>query len=210
MPKDDRRKKKAIRSSAKPTIYVIAGPNGSGKTTFSTEFLPHFVDCRIFLNADLIAAGLSPFDPESQNVTAGRLLLSNVKLLMKERTTFGLETTLSGRSYVRLFRNAKRRGFRIVLFFLWLPSVSLALSRVKNRVVQGGHHVPSNMIRRRYRAGMRNLTTVYKPLIDEMWLYDASTMPPKCFAIQRSQAMTIQDSKRLIRFQLGVRKKGSK
>jgi predicted ABC-type ATPase len=209
MPKKARRKKRATHSSAKPTIYVIAGPNGAGKTTFSAEFLPHFAKCRIFLNADLIAAGLSPFDPESQNVTAGRLVLSNVKLLLKAQTTFGLETTLSGRSYVRLFRNAKRRGFRIVLFFLWLPSVSLALLRVKNRVKQGGHHVPANLIRRRYRSGMRNLTTVYKPLIDEMWLYDASTLPPTCFAIQRLRGMTIQDSKRLIRFQLDVRKKGS-
>jgi predicted ABC-type ATPase len=210
MPKDDRRKKKTKPSSAKPTIYVIAGPNGAGKTTFSAEFLPHFANCRNFLNADLIAAGLSPFDPESQNVNAGRLLLSNVKLLLKARRTFGLETTLSGRSYVRLFRNAKRRGYRIVFFFLWLPSVSLALSRVENRVKQGGHHVPTNVIRRRYRLGLRNLITVYKPVIDEMWLYDASTMPPTCFAIQRSQAMTIQDSKRLIRFQLDIRKKGSK
>lgn len=207
MPKGDRRNK-AKRTSVTPTIYVIAGPNGAGKTTFSVEFLPHVANCRIFLNADLIAAGLSPLDPESQNVAAGKLLLSYVKQCVKSQSTFGLETTLSGRSYARLFRNAKQRGFRIVLFFLWLPSVSLALARVENRVKQGGHHVPANVIRRRFRSGLRNLINVYKPVADELWLYDASTLPPNGFAIQRPEGTMIRDSRRFIQFQSACRKKG--
>ena len=105
-----------------PTVYVIAGPNGAGKTTFANEFLPDFVNCREFLNADLIAAGLSPFAPETQNLRAGRLLLTRIKELTGAKQDFGFETTLSGRSYVRLLNEMKNDGYRILLFFLWLPS----------------------------------------------------------------------------------------
>src|SRR5271167_4621598 len=102
-----------------PTVYVIAGPNGAGKTTFANEFLPDFVDCREFLNADLIAAGLSPFAPETENVRAGRLLLTRVRELTRARKDFGFETTLAGRSYARRFADMRKRGYRTVLFFLW-------------------------------------------------------------------------------------------
>ena len=133
-----------------PTVYVIARPNGAGKTTFSAEFLPDFVNCREFLNADLIAAGLSPFAPETQNLRAGRLLLTRIKELTGAKQDFGFETTLSGRSYVRLLNEMKNDGYRILLFFLWLPSADLAVARVKNRVRQGGHNVPEPVIRRRF------------------------------------------------------------
>src|SRR5439155_14228488 len=114
--------------------YVIAGPNGAGKTTFASEFLPDFVQCREFLNADLIAAGLSPFAPESQNLRAGRLLLERIRELANTRADFGFETTLSGRTYVKLLGGMKASGYRIVLFFLWLPSAEMAIARVENRV----------------------------------------------------------------------------
>ena len=120
-----------------PTVYVIAGPNGAGKTTFAAEFLPGFVDCRQFVNADLIAAGLSPFAPETQNVKAGRLLLERIGELAAAREDFGFETTLSGRTHAHLLGGLKRDGYRVVLFFLWIPSADLAVSRVANRVRQG-------------------------------------------------------------------------
>ena len=139
-----------------PTVYVIAGPNGAGKTTFATEFLPDFVNCREFLNADLIAAGLSPFAPETQDVRAGRLLLTRIKELTAAKETFGFETTLSGRGYIRLFEKMRINGYRIVVFYLWLPSADMAVARVKARVRQGGHNVPESVVRRRYGVGLRN------------------------------------------------------
>src|SRR5438309_10366142 len=109
-----------------PTVYVAAGANGAGKTTFAAEFLPEFVRCREFLNAGLIAAGLSPFAPETQNVRAGRLVLERIGELADERADFGFETTLSGRTYVKLLGDMKASGYHIVLFFLWLPSAEMA------------------------------------------------------------------------------------
>ena len=138
-----------------PTVYVIAGPNGAGKTTFASKFLPGFVQCREFLNADLIAAGLSPFAPETQNVRAGRLLLERIEALAGERADFGFETTLSGRTYVKLLGDMKAMGYRLVLFFLWLPSAEMAVARVESRVKGGGHGVPPEDVERRYSAGLR-------------------------------------------------------
>ena len=165
-----------------PTVYVIAGPNGAGKTTFANEFLPDFVNCREFLNADLIAAGLAPFAPETQNFRAGRLLLARIKELTQAKRDFGFETTLSGRSYVPMLKEMKQNGYRIVLFFLWLPSADLAIARVNNRVLQGGHNVPEPVIRRRFDSGIQNLVRLYMPRMDAWWLYDASRLPPKIVA----------------------------
>jgi predicted ABC-type ATPase len=170
------------RDVGSPTVYVITGPNGAGKTTFANEFLPDFVDCREFLNADLIAAGLAPFAPETQNFRAGRLLLTRVKELTKAKKDFGFETTLSGRGYVPMLKEMKEDGYRIVLFFLWLPRSDLAVARVKNRVWQGGHHVPEQIIRRRFKSGIQNLFQLYMPILDAWWLYDASRLPPKIVA----------------------------
>ena len=177
-------------TSQPPTAYVIAGPNGAGKTTFASEFLPDFVDCREFLNADLIAAGLSPFAPESQNVLAGRLLLQRMKQLTHDRRGFGIETTLAGRSYFQLFGEMKRIGYRLDVFFLWLPSADLAVSRVTNRVRQGGHNVPEMDIRRRFDSGLRNFFKLYRPLIDEWWIYDASRLPPSIVASEKFGQLT--------------------
>jgi predicted ABC-type ATPase len=160
------------------TVYVIAGPNGAGKTTFATEFLPDFVHCREFLNADLIAAGLSPFAPETQNVRAGRLLLTRIKELAEARENFGFETTLSGRGYVNLFKRLRTNGYEIVMFFLWLPSADMAVSRVRARVRQGGHHVPEHVVRRRYTSGLSNLRNLYWPIANIVWLLDGSEFPP--------------------------------
>jgi predicted ABC-type ATPase len=165
-----------------PTAYVIAGPNGAGKTTFATEFLPDFVKCREFLNADLIAAGLSPFAPETQNMRAGRLLLERIRELSKAREDFGFETTLAGRIHVKLLTDLQRWGYRIDLFFLWLPSAEVAIRRVAQRVSEGGHAVPEDVVRRRLVSGVRNLFQLYGPRVDSWWLYDASRMPPSPIA----------------------------
>jgi predicted ABC-type ATPase len=175
-----------------PTIYVIAGANGAGKTTFASQFLPDFVQCREFLNADLIAAGLSPFAPETQNVRAGRLLLERIRELADDRANFGFETTLSGRFYVKLLGDRRGSGYRIILFFLWLPSAEVALARVENRVKEGGHSVPAEEVRRRYGAGLRNLFRLYRPILDGWWLYDASRLPPELIAKEEQGRLTIK------------------
>ena len=152
-------------SGRMPTAYVIAGPNGAGKTTFATEFLPDFVHCREFVNADLIAAGLSPFAPETQAMRAGRLSLTRIKELAEARRDFGFETTLAGRGYVNLLDGLRRSGYRVILFFLWLPSAEMAVARVANRVRQGGHNIPEATIRRRFEAGLRNFFRMYAPVV---------------------------------------------
>ncbi len=187
-----------------PTVYVIAGPNGAGKTTFSAEFLPDFVNCREFLNADLIAAGLSPFAPETQNLKAGRLLLTRIKELTGAKQDFGFETTLSGRSYVRLLNEMKNHGYRILLFFLWLPSADLAVARVKNRVRQGGHNIPEPVIRRRFESGMRNLFQLYRSRVDAWWLYDASQLPPAIVAQEEGGELQLFNSDLFKKIKRGV------
>ena len=126
-----------------PTIYVIAGCNGAGKTTFAKEFLPKEVKCLRFLNADEIARGLSPFKPSASAIRAARLLLTQVDECLRRRETFALESTLSGKTYIRLFQRARRLGYEIELHYLWLSSPAQAIARVRQRVQQGGHHVPA-------------------------------------------------------------------
>jgi len=164
------------------TVYVIAGPNGAGKTTYATSFLPKFVNCREFLNADLIAAGLSPFAQESQNYLAGRLLLQRIRDLAANGSTFGFETTLAGLSYRKILSDLRHNGYKVVVFYLWLPSEELAIRRVEARVAQGGHWVPPRDIRRRYQAGLRNFFRFYRRLADSWFLEDASVMPPSPIA----------------------------
>jgi predicted ABC-type ATPase len=133
--------------------YIIAGPNGAGKTTFAETFLPNDVNCLQFLNADLIAQGLSPFKPESMAIEAGRLLLRRIDELVSKQEDFAFETTLSGLSYVRRIQEWKSAGYSVVLYFLKLPSEELAIERVRLRVAEGGHNVPDKIIRRRYHKG---------------------------------------------------------
>lgn len=126
-----------------PNCYIIAGPNGAGKTTFATRFLPDYADCMNFINPDLIVRGLSPFDPDVALARAGRLVLESIQQAALSRTDFAFETTLSGRSYVRMIRHLRVLGYRIHMFYLWIPSPELALLRIRERVRQGGHNVPA-------------------------------------------------------------------
>jgi len=125
----------------RPNLYIVAGPNGAGKTTFAREFLPNYAECLEFVNADLIAGGLSPFYPERAAIRAGRLMLEQIRLLASQDRDFGFETTLSGKTYVRLLTNLKAQGYRIHLYFLWIKNVDIAIERIADRVRRGGHSV---------------------------------------------------------------------
>lgn len=179
-----------------PTIYIIAGPNGAGKTTFANRFLPESVACSEFLNADLIAAGLSPFAPESQAVRAAELMLERVHELVNSNETFAFETTLGARSYARWIPEWRSKGYRVVLFFLWLPSEELAIQRVAARVEQGGHRIPESIIRRRYQRGLANLLKLYAPLVDELQIFDASQLPPISIAELKNGREAVADQEK--------------
>ena len=163
-------------------ILIIAGPNGAGKTTFAREYLPNEADCPIFVNADLIAAGLSPFQPGSMAIRAGRLMLGQINEHARKGESFAFETTLSGRGYARLIPRWQGQGYQIKLFFLRLPTVEMAIARVKQRVREGGHDVPEAIIRRRFHSGWRNFETIYRDLADEWVLYDNSGEQPLVLA----------------------------
>jgi predicted ABC-type ATPase len=158
-------------------IVVIAGPNGAGKTTFAREFLPNEADCPVFVNVDLIAAGLAPFSPDAAAFRAGRLMLEEIKNHVRRRDSFAFETTLSGLTYARLIPKWQQLGYRVKLIYLSLPDVKMAITRVGNRVAQGGHFVPEAVIRRRFQAGWRNFNSNYKLLVDAWSLYDNSQRP---------------------------------
>lgn len=159
-------------------IVIVAGPNGAGKTTFAREFLPNEAGCPNFVNADLIAAGLSPFAPDRVAVMAGRLMLDTITGYVRAGESFAFETTLAGRGYARLIPEWKSRGFRIKLIFLKLATVDLAIERVASRVAQGGHAIPEPVIRRRFTNGWENFIILYRPLLDFWQVYDNSGTCP--------------------------------
>jgi predicted ABC-type ATPase len=158
-------------------IVIIAGPNGAGKTTFAREFLPNEADCPIFVNADLIAAGLSPFAPERAAFKAGRLMLEAIAEHAVRGENFAFETTLSGLTYTQMIPRWQSDGYAVTLIFLSLPNAEMALARVAARVAQGGHNVPEAVVRRRFAAGIKNLDR-YKLLVNGWQLYDNSGAPP--------------------------------
>lgn len=155
-------------------VIMIAGPNGAGKTTFAREFLPNEAGCPTFVNADLIAAGLAPFAPQTAAVQAGRVMLRELARHFAARQSFAFETTLSGRGYLRHIHAWQAAGYRVKLIFLQLNSVDEAIARVAQRVRQGGHDIPESVIRRRFKTGRRNFTDVYAPKVDAWALYDNS------------------------------------
>jgi predicted ABC-type ATPase len=157
-------------------IVIIAGPNGAGKTTFAREFLPNEGECPSFVNADLIAAGLSPFAPELAAFKAGRLMLEEITSHVKRDESFAFETTLSGLTYAQMIPAWRSAGYAVELAFLSLPDVEMAIKRVAMRVRQGGHNVPEDVIRRRFAHGIANFER-YKLLVDSWQLYDNSGIP---------------------------------
>lgn len=158
--------------------YVIAGPNGSGKTTFANEFLPIEAECLNFINADLIAQGLSPFQPEKMGVKAGRLMIQHIDECVKKNESFAFETTLSGKRYEKKIQRWKKQGYEIIMYYLKLPSVDIAIERVRLRVAQGGHDVPEIDIKRRFNRSWINFEKIYKPLVDSWIVFDTSGREP--------------------------------
>lgn len=170
-----------------PQLYIIAGPNGAGKTTASLTLLPEMLDCHEFVNADMIAYGLSPLNPEGVALAAGRLMLERIQVLMEEGKDFAFETTLSTRSYVSLVKKAQQQGYDVTLLFFWLLSAEEAILRVAERVRHGGHHIPDDVVRRRYQRGLQNFFRLYSPLVNYWLLVDNSKSPHDIIAEGESQ-----------------------
>lgn len=161
----------------KPTLYIIAGCNGAGKTTASYSVLPDLLECREFVNADEIARGLSPFNPESVAIEAGKLMLQRIDTLLHQGKTFAIETTLATRSYASLINRAHELGYVVVLLFFWLPSPEMAVARVAKRVSEGGHNIPTETIHRRYWLGLQNFFSIFAPIVDSWMFFDNEKQP---------------------------------
>ena len=166
-------------------VYIIAGPNGSGKTTFAKKFLPDYAKCPNFVNADLIAQGLSPFSPRAAAIKAGRLVLEQVHDLAYKNVDFAFETTISGKSYIAFLKELRKRSYSINIFFLWIPNAELALSRIKDRVAAGGHDVPAIDVRRRFSRGIYNFLTHYRQLADTWLLFNNADAVPQLIAREK-------------------------
>ncbi len=160
-----------------PNLFIIAGPNGAGKTTASYTVLPELLNCNEFVNADEIAKGISPFNPDSVSFESGRIMLTRINQLLETKIDFAFETTLSTRSYVSFIKKAKNSGYKVTLLFFWLDSIETAKERVKHRVLQGGHNIPSEVIERRYKRGLRNFVELYLNQVDYWLLFDNTKEP---------------------------------
>jgi predicted ABC-type ATPase len=158
-------------------LYIIAGCNGAGKTTASFTVLPEMLDCREFVNADEIARGLSPFQPEQVAVEAARIMLQRIEELLRKQEDFAIETTLATRSYVHTIKRAREKGYNVTLVYFWLNSPELAIARVKTRVAEGGHNIPEEVIRRRYKKGLQNLFNLFIQICHFWIIIDNSQKP---------------------------------
>ena len=177
-------------------LYIISGPNGAGKTTASYTVLPKILQCKEFVNADEIARGLSPFNPESVAIEAGRLMLKRISDLLQRNESFSIETTLSTRSYFRLVEKAHSQGYDVTLLFFWLKSPQQAIERVAERVAKGGHDIPKDIIVRRYWEGLNNLFKIYMPIVDTWILVNNSETPRSIVATGgKDQKTIIKDNK---------------
>ena len=165
-----------------PNLYIISGCNGAGKTTASLTVLPETLQCKEFVNCDEIAKGLSPLNPDGAKVAAGRLMLTCIKKHIADKVDFAIETTLAAKSYHSLIIKAREQGYKASLVYFWLQSPELAIKRVAERVKHGGHHVDDNIIRRRYKAGIKNLFHLYCPVVDYFLFIDNSIMPSEIIA----------------------------
>lgn len=173
-----------------PNLYIISGCNGAGKTTASYAMFPKMLDCKEFINADEIAKGLSPFQPEKVSIEAGRLMIMRMNEMLRMKEDFAIETTLATKSYANLIRRAHQEGYFVTLIFFWLESVELAIRRVEQRVRFGGHFVPEEVIYRRYYAGIRNLFSLFIPISDYWILINNSTDPFRLIAEGKKNIIT--------------------
>lgn len=176
-------------------LYIISGCNGAGKTTASYTILPEMLDCNEFVNADEIAKGLSPFNPNNVAIKAGRIMLTRISELIEGGKDFAFETTLSTRSYVNTIKKAKEKGYFVTVLYFWLNSPELAVERVKVRVAEGGHNIPENVIRRRYDLGIKNMFNLYIPKADYWMLIDNSKSPFEIIADGEKDNISIKNTK---------------
>lgn len=177
-------------------LYVVGGSNGAGKSTFARVFLPDYVGCRRFINPDLIAAGLSPFDPAVAMVEAGRLVLREIEKAIRSGDSFAFESTLSGKTYLKVIQDAKARGYKVHLFYVWIPDVELGLARIRDRVQSGGHDVPEKDVRRRFPRTLANLFDQYRPVVDSLHFFDNSGQTPVLVFKDANRRTTILDERR--------------
>lgn len=174
-----------------PTCWIIAGPNGAGKTTFALQYLPQVVNCRIFVNADAIAAGLSPLAPETALLTASRLFLKAIETHIRDRQSFAFETTLSGRSYLRLIDRLQTDGWQVELVYLALPNIAMSKMRVAERVIHGGHNIPLQDIERRFPRSLQNLLTEFSFVVNSTRCFMNSSETPKLIFVQQRKNRTV-------------------
>jgi predicted ABC-type ATPase len=162
---------------AQKKLYIISGCNGAGKTTASVTILPEIFSCKEFVNADEIAKGISPFNPESVSVQAGKIMLQRIDYLLNQDESFAIETTLATKTYSKLVERAHEKGFYVQLLYFWLPSPEFAAARVAQRVQEGGHNIPKDVIFRRYFVGIKNLFEIFMPVVDYCLIIDNSENP---------------------------------
>ena len=177
-------------------LFIISGCNGAGKTTASYTILPEILDCEEFVNADEIAKGLSPFHPESAAIQAGRLMLERIDKLLEKEQDFAFETTLATKSYKNLIIKAKENDYHVTLLFFWLRTSELAIKRVETRVKEGGHNIPTPVIRRRYENGLKNFYKIFEPLVDEWIFIDNSGEPYEIIAHKNTESSFIKNTER--------------
>lgn len=174
-----------------PNIFVLSGPNGAGKTTSAMALLPKKLNCVEFVNADVIAAGLSPFCPTNVAIEAGRLMINRLKKLSCEKKDFAFETTLASKSFAAFLKSCKKNGYTTSLLYLWLSNSELAIKRVRLRVASGGHDIPENVIRRRYVRSILNLIHLYLPIVTNCFIFDNSTGKPQEIAKKENNGQII-------------------
>ena len=180
-------------SEPRPTVVILAGPNGAGKSTVASALLLEALAVDEFVNADVIARGLSAFDPDRVAITAGRIMLARLHELAAQRADFAFETTLASRSFAPWLRGLRMSGYDLHLFFLWVPTVDVSISRVKDRVFRGGHNVPETDLRRRYERSIRNFLQHYRHLADSWQLFDNSITPPLLIARKDAGELSIMN-----------------
>jgi len=176
-------------------IYIISGANGAGKTTASYTVLPEILECKEYVNADEIAKGLSPFNPDSVNIQAGKLMLNRINKLLDDGHNFAFETTLASKSFLKYIDKAHEKGYTSVLVFLWLNSQDLAIERVQSRVKEGGHNIPKDVIKRRYTRGLKNFFNIYSKAVDSWMFINNSGNPYKIIADGSEKNETVYDDK---------------
>ena len=174
-----------------PRLFIISGCNGAGKTTASYTLLPEMLECSQYVNSDELAKGLSPFDPGSVSVQASRLMLLRIRYLFRKKEDFSIETTLATRSLLKMITDAQNDGYTVTLLYFWLNSPDLAVERVKARVAAGGHNIPEETVRRRYRVGLGYFFRDYAPICDRWILADNSQVPFRVIAEGHKTGTTI-------------------